>query len=55
MKKWERVAWDGLVMCKGEKLVHQWGRVILYKSKGTKRGKGRPRITLIEVVNWHAN
>ena len=45
-KKWGRVASDGLIMW-----MHQWKTVVWFKSCGTKRGWGKPKITLIEVAN----
>ena len=38
MKGWERVAWDGLFMCKVEQLVHQWESDMI-QVEGTKRGR----------------
>ena len=49
MRKWGRVAWDGLVMCKEERLIYQWGRVSWFK--GMENGRGRSRITLEVVKN----
>ena len=37
MKQQGRVAWDGLVMCKGEQLMHQWGRVSGFNSAEQKK------------------
>ena len=41
-------------MCKGERLMHQCGKVSWFKSrklkKKEKKGKGRPKITLVEVA-----
>ena len=37
-KRYERrgVAWDGLVMCKGDRLMHEWGRMVWFKSRDRK-------------------
>ena len=40
MKRWQRVAWDALVMHK------KWVNL----SRGTKRGRWRLKIKLVEVV-----
>ena len=54
---WGRVAWNCLLMCKGEQLMNQWGRVSWLKLINWKKHKRRPKITLVEAakkgnVNW---
>jgi hypothetical protein len=53
-KKWEKIAWDDLAMCKGEQLMHQWGIVSHFKSrekeKNNNKGIIRPTIILVEVI-----
>ena len=48
IKGWGRVTWDGLIIYKGEWLMHQLGRVNWFKSRG-KKCKGRPKISLTVV------
>lgn len=49
IERYESVAWDGLVMRIGKWLMHQWEKVSL-SSPGNKKGKGRPKIALLEVI-----
>lgn len=49
MKGQGRVIWDCLVMFIGEQLMQQWQNE-LTQVVGMKRGRGRPKIILIEVV-----
>ena len=51
MKRWGRVAWDGLAKCRGEWLMQQWGRLSWFKLRERQKvEEGRPNITLVEVV-----
>ena len=50
-KKWGRVIWDGLVIFRGELLMHQWERVSWINLREQKKKcRRRPKITLMEVV-----
>ena len=52
MKRWERVTLDGLFMFIGQRLMHQRERVSCFKLREQKKGKGRPKISLIEVKGY---
>ena len=49
MKIWGRVTWDSFFMCREERLMHQWGKMSWFKVEETKKGRGRFKITLVEL------
>ena len=52
MRRWGRVAWDGLVMYKEERLMYQWERWVDSSCGNEKKiGRGKPKITLVVVQN----
>lgn len=52
MRRWGRVAWDGLIMYKEEQLMYLWERLSWFKLWEWKKiGRGKPKITLIVVQN----
>ena len=50
-KKWESldIVWPSAK----DPFMHQWRKVIWFKSIGMKRGKERPKITLVEIVKMN--
>ncbi len=53
MKKWGRIAWDGLVMFKWEILIHPWEKnefIQVERTNKKKKDNERQKIMLIELI-----
>ena len=50
MKRWGRVAWDGLIMFRGARLMHKWERVSWFKLKEWRNVEENQKTKLVELV-----